>query len=188
MLTKRLVLPAVLRRPRLAWMLAALEVAVIAGVNLFDFPLSVPALQRATGHAYLDMCAFCSGSQVQGELLALGERGRLWQALLLPTIDVLIPVLSCLFGLAGLGALMAGRAARAQWLLTLPLLAMGLDFAENGTIVALLLQFPETSPLLARTEGVLSGLKFAAYGAVLVSMGALLVMRAASRRAVEVNS
>jgi hypothetical protein len=163
--------------------LAILEIAVLGIENGLDFPLSVPFLRRVTGHAYLDMCAFCSSAAVQSEVAGLGDRGRLLQALLLSSIDLLIPALSCTFGLSAilaLGGKWRGRRWN-RWLLWLPLAAMALDFAENGTIAALLLEYPQSSPRAAGLEGMLSGLKFAAYGAVVVAILALLVARAATR-------
>jgi hypothetical protein len=162
--------------------LALLEAAVLGIVNGLDFPLSVPFVQRVTGHAYLDMCAFCSSAAVQNEVAGLGDRGRGLQALLLLTIDLLIPTLTCAFGLSALlvltGKWREGRWKR--WLLSLPIAAMALDFAENGAIAALLLEYPQPSPVVAGLEGILSGLKFAAYGAMVVAIVALLVARAAT--------
>ena len=172
-----------LGRPRTAWILAALEVAGLGVVNRLDFPLSVPYVRRLTGHVYLDMCAFCSSGVVENELRALGDRGRLLQALLLCTIDLLIPILSCALGVSALTALTRnGRGSGwTRWLLALPLAAMTLDFAENGAIAALLLRYPEPAPLLAAFEGIFSGLKFAAYGATVIAILGLLTMKTARR-------
>src|SRR3569832_2324041 len=89
-----------LSRPRTAAILAAAIAIVLAVVNGLDFPLSVPSLVRQTGHRYLDMCAFCSASQIHAELVGLGEHGRLLQGVLFSTIDILLPGLSLLAGLA----------------------------------------------------------------------------------------
>jgi hypothetical protein len=173
-----------LSRPRTALALAALEVVVLAAVNLLDFPLSVPWLRRTTGHAYLDMCAFCSAATIRTELEALGPKGRMAQALLLVTIDVLIPTLSCLFGLSALAALTKpwrDRGATLEWLFALPLLAMLLDFAENATIAVLLIRFPGEASALAALQGLFTGLKFAAYGAVGVAIFGAAITRTARR-------
>jgi hypothetical protein len=174
-----------LSRPSTALTLAALEIAVLGTVNLLDFPLSVPYLHRLTGHAYLDMCGFCTSDMVQSEITALGEKGRLLQALLLSTIDMLIPLLSCIFGISALAALTTTpreRGSPVKWLLALPVLALLLDFTENGTIVALLLRYPEPGGNLAALEGLMSGLKFATYGLVVLMIVVLLVAQALRSR------
>jgi hypothetical protein len=155
--------------------LGAMEVTVLGTENGLDFPLSVPYLRRLTGHAYLDMCAFCTAGEVREGLVGLGDRGRWLQGLLMPTVDVLIPVLSCLFGLALLGALVRARPAGdpRRWLLALPVLALVLDLGENAAILALLATFPARVPALEMAEGVLSGTKFVAYGSVLVAAAVL---------------
>lgn len=167
-----------------ASILGVLLAATLALENAADFPLSVPFLRRSTGHAYLDMCAFCSGGHVASEVTALGERGRLLQALLLPTVDIVIPVLACAFGVYALRAWWPGGwAPRARRVASaLPWAAMFLDFAENGTIVGLLLGYPGSSGTLASAEGILSGLKFAAYGLVVLTVAAVALLRTAMPR------
>jgi len=165
---------------RTAWVLAGLQVAVLGAVNGLDFPLSVPFVHRMTGHVYLDMCGFCSSVSVRNEIVGLGAEGRMLQALLLSTIDVLIPTLSFIFGISALAALtksQRGPGSRVRWLLALPLLALLLDLAENWTIVALLLRYPAETPVLAGLEGLLSGLKFTAYGLVVLMILILLLAR-----------
>lgn len=170
-------------------LLAVLEAAALGSENLLHFPLSIPYLRDLTGgHAYLDLCAFCSGSHVQGELAALGGQGRLLQALLLGSVDLVIPALSCLFGLASL--LFLTEKHRGRWVavvLSLPLLALGLDLAENASILGLLAQPSVAGTAMGDTEmgntglagavGVLSGLKFLAYGSVLLTLAALGMLR-----------
>src|SRR5215467_5726593 len=155
-----------LGRTRTALILAVLEVSVLGAVNGLDFPLSVPYLHRVTGQSYLDFCNFCSSAAVQTQVDALGEKGRLLQALLLCTIDIVIPTLSCLFGVAALAALTRRWRARGSWigwLLALPVVGMVLDYGENLSIVGLLIRHPAPSPVLAGLEGLLSGLKVTAY-------------------------
>lgn len=159
-----------LGRPGVVWTLAALELLVLAAENLLHFPLSVPYMRAATGGSvYLDMCAFCSATEVQSQLTAFGERGRLLQAWLLLSIDVVIPVLSCALAVAvfSLG-LRPGRARRV--LLGLASSALLLDFAENAAIGASLLQYPATRDLTAGAVGLLSGFKFIAYVLVLLAL------------------
>ena len=173
-----------LGRSRTALTLTILEIAVLGVVNGLDFPLSVPYQHRVTGQGYLDFCNYCSAAAVQSQVDALGVQGRLLQALLLCTIDIVIPTLSCLFGIAALAALT--RRWRAQdssigWLFAIPVAAMLLDFGENWSIVGLLIRYPAPSPVLAGLEGLLSGLKVTAYGLVAVLIVVLLFVNAVFR-------
>ena len=169
-----------LSRPRTAAILAAAIVVVLAFVNGLDFPLSVPSLVRQTGHRYLDMCAFCSASQIHAELVGLGEHGRLLQGVLFSTIDILIPGLSLLAGLAVIGATTRHMRHR-RLLLALPIIAAALDIIENAAIIALLVAFPAPAPSLAALQGIVSGLKFIAYLAVVVAMLVLTAISLARR-------
>jgi hypothetical protein len=173
-----------LGRPRTALILAVLEIAVLGTVNGLDFPLSVPYQYRVTGQGYLDFCNYCSAATVQSQVESLGVQGRLLQALLLSTIDIVIPTLSCLFGIAALGALTRRwrvRGSSIGWLLAIPVAAMLLDFGENWSIVGLLIRYPAPSSVLAGLEGLLSGLKVTAYGLVVGSIVVLLAVNAAFR-------
>jgi hypothetical protein len=159
----------------------ALLATVLGVVNTLDFPLSVPYLRRMTGHGYLDFCNYWSAGAVQSELEALGHRGRLLQALLLSTIDIVIPTLTCLFGIAALAALTRwwrARGSRIGWLLALPVVGMVLDYGENLSIVGLLIRYPAPSPVLAGLEGLLSGLKVTAYALIAISCVVLLAFHA----------
>lgn len=160
-----------LAKGRALWLLIALEVAVLSAENLLTFPLSVPYMRAVTGHAYLDFCAFCSGAEIQEQVIAFGPQGRALQWWLLPTVDVLIPVLSCLTGLTALR-----RFAREHvFLLGLPLAAMVLDFTENAAIAALLVSHPAPQPALATMLGLVTGIKFLAYAATgLCGAGAMV--------------
>lgn len=166
-----------LAQGRRLWLLLLLEAAVLGAENLLTFPLSVPYMRAATGQVYLDFCAFCSGAEIREQLAAFGSRGRMLQWWLLPTVDVLIPVLSCLAGMAALRRFAHGHA----WLQGLPLMTMLLDFAENAAIAALLWRYPEAPPGLATLLGLLTGLKFVGYAATgLCALGAAAFMKPAA--------
>src|SRR5262249_49808409 len=94
-----------LGQPPTAPIPSSLLAAVLGTVNGLDFPLSVPYQHRVTGQGYLDFCSYCSAGAVQSQVEALGVQGRLLQALLLCTIDIVIPTLTCIFGIAALAAL-----------------------------------------------------------------------------------
>jgi hypothetical protein len=164
--------------PRRVLVLLVLEVLLLGCENLLDFPLSVPFMRRAAGHPYLDMCAFCSATEVQAQLDDFGETGRRLQLLLMPTIDVAIPALSCAFGAAALTVLLRGRpGAWARRMRLLPFAALALDLSENAAIVALVTAYPQKLTAVAALMGLLSGLKFAAYLATVTAIGAALARR-----------
>ena len=168
--------------PRLVLALFVLDAALLGGANLVDFPLSVPSMRRLTGGTYLDMCCFCSGDRVTAALAAFGEAGRTQQLAFTMTLDLAIPLVSAAFG--ALAARLFGL-ARLAWV---PVLAGALDYAENASIVALVVRYPSrldlAHPGLAHLTGTLSGLKAVAYGAsiAVVLAGAWRALRPAGRR------
>ncbi len=150
------------------WTLFALEVLLLGCVNGLVFPLSVPCMVRLTGHKYLDMCAFCSAPRIYGQLASFGELGRHYQLLLLVTIDLAIPVTSLLFGIVGLKVLL--RPHRSNVLFAFPVVAFVLDLLENAAIVRVTLAYPAHADAIAAGLGIVSGLKFCAYGLTLAAM------------------
>ena len=166
---------------RLLAVLTVLEVLLLACENGLDFPLSVPFMRRTTGHPYLDMCAFCSAGQIDAQLDDFGEAGRHLQLWLMPTVDVAIPFLSFAFGSVALAVLLRGRRGSwMRWLRILPLAALALDLAENAGIVALVTAYPRRLEGVAALTGVLTGVKFCAYGATVVAVCVLAAVRVAA--------
>ena len=164
--------------PRTFAVLLIALLVLLVGEKTLDFPLSVPFMRRATGYPYLDMCGFCSPSQVARELDAFGDAGRRLQLLLVPTVDVAIPAASWLCGSVGLTLLLRGREGRAaRWLRLLPLAALALDLTENAGIVALVEAYPARLDALATVTGIVTGLKFIAYLSVVVALVALGIAR-----------
>jgi hypothetical protein len=90
-------------------------------------------------------------------------------------------MLAFVAGLSALGVLSTGLRLR-RWLLALPAIALALDLLENALIVGLLLLYPAPAPTLAGALGLVSGLKFVAYGLVAATTAILLVTRALRRR------
>jgi hypothetical protein len=168
---------------RLLAVLTVLEVLLLAAENTLDYPLSVPFMVRTTGRPFLDMCAFCSSTEVLNQVNDFGPVGRHLQLLLMPTIDVLIPVLSCAFGVVALSVLLRGR--KEAWmrrLRLLPFLAMGLDFSENLGIIAVVSRYPNRLESVAALTGILSGLKFCAYLLTVAAIVGLTAVRVAAPR------
>jgi hypothetical protein len=147
------------------WLLLMLDVLVLGAENLLLFPLSVPYMREVSGQVYLDFCAFCSGATVNEQVVEFGPRGRALQLWLLPTVDVLIPVLSCLTAMVALRRF----APRQVRLLALPMATMLLDFAENAAIASVILSYPVQQPEVATLLGLLSGFKFVGYAATALS-------------------
>jgi len=168
-----------LARPRILLLLLALEVLLLGSVNGFDFPLSVPFMIRTTGCSYLDMCAFCSATQIYDRLQAFGSAGRHLQLLLLTTVDIAIPVTSGLFGVAALISL--SRDFRVKWLWFVPIAATVLDLLENTGIASLVLSYPMRLDILAGLTGFISGVKFCAYALTLVLILLLGIVRIVHR-------
>ncbi|HEV8547602.1 MAG TPA: hypothetical protein VGQ57_01220 [Polyangiaceae bacterium] len=161
--------------PRRVVVLLLLEVLLIGGENLLFFPLSVPYLRRLTGHDYLDTCAFCGAPRLYAELSGLGETGRHLQLRFLSTIDLAIPSVSGLFGATALMLLskpLRSKRPTYRWLALVPLAASCSDFSENLGVALLASSYPRRLTGVAVVVGLLTGIKFVAYGAtVLVLLG-----------------
>lgn len=174
--------------PRWLLLLAVLELVLLVSENALDFPLSVPFMRRVSGHPYLDLCAFCSAAEISGQLDDFGEAGRRLQLMLMPTIDVAIPVLSFAFGRVALSLLLRGRAqAWAFAIRSLPLAALALDLAENAAIIALVTAYPRRLASLATLLGLLSGLKFVACLATGIAVAGLGLWRRPRPRSPEAD-
>jgi hypothetical protein len=152
------------------WVLLVLEVVVLGAENVLDFPLSVPFMRRVTGYPYLDMCAFCSPAEIREQLDAFGPTGRSLQLWLMPTVDVVIPLTSWALGTVGLALMVGVRSSWSRALLLVPIAALALDLSENAAIVGLVLAYPARLDSLARAAGLLTGTKFVAYGAGVISL------------------
>lgn len=160
--------------PRRVVALLILELLALGCENLLDFPLSVPYLRRLTGHAYLDLCAFCSAGQIYAHLDAFGAIGRKLQLLLVSTVDIAIPAMSGALGALGIALLTRSRReARPElrWLILVPTAAMLLDYTENVLIAILTSRYPAHLERLAATLGLVSGVKTTAYLLTVVILG-----------------
>jgi hypothetical protein len=167
--------------PQRVVLLLCLEVLVLACENALMFPVSVPYMRRATGHVYLDMCAFCSSRQLYAELDAFGETGRQLQLLMLSSVDLVIPLVSGVFGATALSLLTRRLRARRpgwRWLLLAPIAATTLDFGENMGLALLVTRYPQRMAGLATITAFTTGLKSVAYVLTLV---AVVVLAATSR-------
>jgi hypothetical protein len=149
---------------------------LLLGENLLDVPPGVVYMRRVTqGQNFLDF-GFAPASQAHAVLTAFGPAGRHTQALLLSTVDVLIPFASGLFGALAIvvfGRALLGKPGRWLGLVSIPILAMLLDYAENASIAALLVTFPRDPAWLSVVTHALTQAKTVFYGstALLVALG-----------------
>ena len=149
---------------------------LLLGENLLDVPPGVVYMRRVTqGQNFLDF-GFAPASHAHAVLTAFGPAGRHTQALLLSTVDVLVPFASGLFGALAIvifGRALFGKPGRWLGLVSIPILAMLLDYAENASIAALLLTFPRDPAWLSVVTHTLTQAKsvFYASTALLVLLG-----------------
>jgi hypothetical protein len=147
------------------------EVILIGCENAMVFPLSVPYLHRLTGTYYLDACAFCSSAQIYGMLDTLGPIGRVLELRMLSTIDVVIPVLSGVFGALTIAFFTKSwRGGLRGALVLVPVLAMMLDYSENVLIAVVTSRYPARLEGLASVLGFVTGLKVSAYAVTVLAV------------------
>jgi hypothetical protein len=152
---------------RIRFVLALLvAVLVVFAVHSLDFPGSVPNFEKLSGGgALLDVKPSFSVEATYQRLSGYGEQGRNNYAFRNITVDILLPlaVFPALFLLMlhALEGSSIGRVPRA-FLFALPFLYVIFDFAENGTVLALLAYFPDRVHLLAEVLPYLTVVKRAA--------------------------
>ncbi len=127
-------------------------VLIVFAVHSLDFPGSVPDFKKASGGGtLLDVKPSFSEEETYRRLAAYGEEGRNNYAFRNRTVDVLLPlgVLPFLFLLMlhAVKRLSLGRLPR-TFLLSLPFVYLIFDLAENGSVLALLANFPDRMRLL----------------------------------------
>lgn len=168
---------------RVLFVLALLvAVLVVFAVHSLDFPGSVPNFERLSGGGVLlDVKPSFSEAATYQRLSGYGEQGRTNYAFRNLTVDILLPlaVFPALFLLMlhALEGSSIGRVPRAC-LLALPLLYVVFDFAENGSVLALLAHFPDRLHFLA---GVLPYLTVVKRAASLLALAIPLVIFGVSR-------
>lgn len=158
--------------------------AVLGTVNLLDFPLSVPYMQRISGQRYLDIQGFYTADRAYELLTGFGPAGRETQFLLLFTIDILIPLLSALAGIAMISLLFRDFAVERRivgYLPLIPLFASLCDYLENSGIFALLIAYPERLDAMASLTGMVTLLKGMLYGVTVLIMIAGLAMNLSAK-------
>lgn len=153
--------------------IAALATFLI--VNLLDFPLSVPYMQRTTGHTYLDMQQYYNADDAYQLLQKYGEEGRKIQLLLLPTIDLFLPFILGIFGAVTITFLFRkdnGNQIIGGKLAFIALFAWFFDYAENFFIFLTVVNYPYRVDGIAQIAGILTLTKTILYNGTL---GILLI-------------
>jgi hypothetical protein len=152
-------------------------VLVVFAVHSLDFPGSVPNFERLSGGGVLlDVKPSFSEEETYQRLSGYGEQGRTNYAFRNFTVDILLPLAVFpglfLLMLHALEGSSIGSALRA-FMFALPFLFVIFDFAENGTVLALLAYFPDRLHLLA---GVLPYLTVVKRAALLLALAIPLVI------------
>ncbi len=158
---------------RLAAFLFLAALATFLTVNLFDFPLSVPYMQRIAGDKYLDMQNYYNADDAYLLLQDFGEEGRKTQLLLLPTIDLFLPFILSLFGMVAITYLfrrMDGSNFINGKLAYIPMLAWLFDYMENFFIFLTVVNYPERLNSVAQIAGILTLTKTIFYQLTLVTL------------------
>ena len=141
-------------KTRIPFVLALLVATlVVFAVHALDFPGSVPNFERLSGGGVLlDVKPSFSEEETYQRLSEYGERGRNNYVFRNLTVDVLLPlaVFPALFLLMlhALRGSSLGPVPKA-FLYSLPFVYVIFDLAENGTVLALLVYFPDRMHLLA---------------------------------------
>jgi hypothetical protein len=160
-------------------------VLLVFAVHFLDFPGSVPNFKKVSGGGtLLDVKPSFSEEEIYQRFAGYGEEGRNNYAFRNRTVDVLLPlgVLPFLFLLMlhAVKRLGLDRMPR-TFLLSLPFVYLLFDLAENGSVLALLSNFPDRMPLLANVLPYLTAVKRSASLLALVIplliFGYLLVRR-----------
>jgi hypothetical protein len=133
------------RKLFLAALVAAMVVVFI--IHSIDFPGSVPNFEKESGGGrLLDVKPAFSEDAIYERLAGYGERGRENYEFRNLTVDILLPlsVFPFLFLLMrhAIRRLRLGATPR-NLLLALPFVYVIFDFAENGTVLALLARYPD---------------------------------------------
>ncbi len=138
--------------------LSVLTIAGLLAENLLYFPLSVPYMKvLAGGTPLLDMRLGYTPGAAYHLLDVLGPTGRRSYLKLLWGIDLILPSLFGLFLSAAIR-----RGGFRPWK-AVPLLGSACDYAENGAITILLMNYPMREHVVAQFASILTLAKFVFY-------------------------
>jgi hypothetical protein len=174
-------LMATLASGRLVLLISAATIVVYLAIVLGTAPV---LSARAGGLAIFDLMPMGYDESYARLLLdRLGEEGRGYYLTRQSPLDALFPALLAMWMVALWGYLADRLGLTAEWLRhvwLVPVLVAGFDYAENITVAALLLSYPDLEPDVVRlasgftiTKSILSTVCFTA----LLVLGGLLVSR-----------
>lgn len=152
--------------------LLALTLILMALVNTVNLPISVPRIEQASeGAGLLDMRIYYSPGEAYALLERLGPEGRSLYRQMLLSFDALFPALyatTFVLIIAAIFRPLRKRHPVLRIMALLPLAAGLFDWSENGAVLAMLFQYPETGSaaafagFLTLTKWILIGLTLAA--------------------------
>jgi hypothetical protein len=163
------------KRPRLLLVSTVLSAAMAVGINVIDAPGTMVWFKHRTGVGTLDAMPLAGAAAVHSTLEQMGADGRAAYLVEIVAFDLLFPL--ALLAMVHLAIVQVWSTSRARALVALPWAAFVIDLAENSVAALLTHTFPDESPLLAASVGVLTALKFAAYAAGLLAVVVGLVVR-----------
>jgi hypothetical protein len=156
----------------------AVAIVVFVAVHFVSFPGSVPDFRRASGGGtLLDMTPEFSEDALYARLTGYGAAGRSNYAFRTVTVDVVLPLALLpflfLWMRSALNRLSLGARPRAL-LLAIPVLYVVFDLVENGSLLALLGNFPVRMHLLSAVLPYLTIIKRTA--SMLAILGPLMIV------------
>jgi hypothetical protein len=157
-------------------------VAVFLVTHVLRFPGSLPYLMEVTeGREILDQQASFSSEETYQRLGAFGERGRQMYMRTLLTVDIIFPlgVFIFLFLWSRYASEQIGVKSLGYALRGLPVAYLAVDFLENLSVAAMLLNYPERLEFVGDWIGYLTqGKRIAMFGSLLLPGIVLLIATA----------
>ncbi|RMH40930.1 MAG: hypothetical protein D6688_12310 [Alphaproteobacteria bacterium] len=158
--------------PRWYWGIVAAAIAVWLLMSIWTVPAISPPGFKPFDFAFPAYDA----ERAAAYLRALGAEGRARYLGRQIVLDLFYPAL--LTAVVGIGALRLAPGRAGRWIAGLAILAMVLDYGENGLIVAVLRAGPEAvDALRLRWLGIVTAAKFTTYGVAMLGLLFLMMRR-----------
>lgn len=144
-------------------------IRVLASLSLARFQ------EMTSGIGILDAEINYTAETAYQMLSDMGQGGRGAYLRMMLIWDFVHPLSLCLFSVAAILFFFRDRSL-AKLLISVPILALVFDCAENGLIISMLLQYPDRLPLAVSVANVLTILKLVfGYGGVLIILVGIVV-------------
>lgn len=163
--------------------------SIIVAVNALDVPISIPALKRLSGGiGILDEQFFYTPDRAYEIMDAYGSAGRQLHLAISLLVDIPLPAIHALFFAVAVTVIFR-RAftpdSRLQRLNLLPLAGGVIDYAENLSILSIIIRYPERVDIIASLAGYLTLAKnisiLSSLILILLGLAALAVKRRRTR-------